>query len=346
MDDLIIRSLQGRATPQEEARLSEWRRVDPQNERRWRTLQELWGVTGAAMPELSAEAAAVPDFQSLLDRSEAGRAGEAEMAIPIARRKAPQGVHAHLASKRPWIGRAARGLIAASLVAAGIGIGEIAHRRLQPTSLLANGEVITGAGEMTTVTLGDGSTVRLGPQSRLRLAETEDSREVWLDGRAFFAVQRDSLRPFVVRTDYGEALALGTRFEVQAEEEQLRVLVVEGEVAVESGNSVVQLSEGEASRSARGEAPVAEAAADVYAQLEWLGNAIVFQATPLSSAAQEIEERYGVDVVIEDSAMATLEITASFTGRPIEEILFVVCEIASAECVRGPSGEFRIAPSN
>ncbi|MQA92446.1 MAG: hypothetical protein GEU90_19835 [Gemmatimonas sp.] len=62
------------------------------------------------------------------------------------------------------------------------------------------GGVVTGAGEAVTVKLGDGTIVRLAPESRLRMMGQTGRREVWMDSRAFFAVTKVEDRPFVVRT--------------------------------------------------------------------------------------------------------------------------------------------------
>ena len=215
-------------------------------------------------------------------------------------------------------------------MAVGFGIGALNGEEEGP-ALLSGSEIVTGAGEMTTLTLGDGSSIRLGPQSKLRLSEVEDRRVAWLEGRAFFGIQADSTRPFVVRTAGGDAQVLGTRFEVRTEEE-FRVLVVDGNVAVSAGGAELRLSEGEMSRSVDGNRPSTERVEDVYAHLDWLGNAIVFQATPLERALREIERRHGVLVELRDPALADMTVTATFTGRPVDQVIFVLCEIMNTTC--------------
>jgi len=324
MDDLIIRSLQGRTTPEEERRLRVWRGREAENDRQYRVLRRLWRLAGIAAPRGEDD---IPDPEAIIARAEAelGGAGAERYAAPPVGEERPE-----VGSPSSWRRRAVVGALAAGLVAVGFGVGALTGEADAPT-LLSETEIVTGAGEMTTLSLGDGSSIRVGPQSRLRLSEEEGRRMAWLEGRAFFGVHADAQRPFTVKTSRGEAEVLGTRFEVRTEEE-FRVLVVDGSVSVSTGGTELQLSEGEMSRSVEGRQPSTERVADVYEYLDWLGNAIVFQATPFERALREIERRYGVDVSLEDPALGDMTVTATFTGRPVEQVIFVLCEIVNATC--------------
>ena len=46
MDDLILRSLQGRTTETEEQNLFEWRRASAANEQTYQELARLWSLSG------------------------------------------------------------------------------------------------------------------------------------------------------------------------------------------------------------------------------------------------------------------------------------------------------------
>lgn len=330
MDEIIIKSLQARTSPEEEARLRAWRLQSPDNDRLYRTLSRIWVVTGAAAPAASDAPPALSDVLATAPFAE-GAAGRQGRRVRVVGRDdqidAPVGV-----TTSPWLRRAAAGALAASLVAVGLGLGlTVAQEQNDDSAMLAESETVTGPGEMTTLTLADGSSIRLGPQSRLRLSDGRVRRLAWLEGRAFFGVEADSTRPFVVRTPSGNATALGTRFEVNTEDE-FRVLVVEGRVSVTAGGAQVAVAGGEMSRSVGGGPPATEMVEDVYQHLEWLGDAVVFSATPLERVVEELERQYGAEITIADSALRELAVTAAFTGRPIEEVIVVICEAISAEC--------------
>ena len=67
------------------------------------------------------------------------------------------------------------------------------------------------------VLLSDGSTVLLNASSRLKYPEKfkGESREVYLDGEAFFTVASDKRRAFIVHTEQQDVRVLGTQFNVQ-----------------------------------------------------------------------------------------------------------------------------------
>ncbi len=341
MDDLIIRALQGRAGPDEED-LSRWRRQSEANERRYRALARLWSVTEVAKPDFEVETA--PDPETLI--SEVARAGEKKSAPEL--RPAPKLEPLPMVSRtrrsRAPVWRALKvAALAALFVPVGLGIGALLDTGA-PAALDVT-EITTGSGEMTTVTLGDGSSIRVGPRSRLRLSWEGSNQVGWLDGRAFFGIQADPSRTFTVRTPHGEAAVLGTRFEVRSEDEEFRVLVVDGSVKVSAAEVEAELRGGEMSESRPGQPPSTSMVDDVHAQLDWMGNALVFQATPFRRALDEVERAYGVDVILERPALGDLAVTATFTDQEVDEVILILCEIVGVDCsmenglVRVGSGE-------
>ena len=95
------------------------------------------------------------------------------------------------------------------------------------------GEFVTRTGEQIEITLSDGSHVWLGPKSVLRVAFSEQRRNIQLkSGEAFFSVKKDHSRPFVVQAAGGDIVAVGTAFNVRAIDEHVTVAVSEGVVAV------------------------------------------------------------------------------------------------------------------
>ncbi|MGH7711293.1 MAG: FecR family protein, partial [Gemmatimonadaceae bacterium] len=193
-------------------------------------------------------------------------------------------------------------------------------------------DVVTGASEMTTVQLPDGSVVRLAPASRIRFTASTTVRELTLDGRAYFAVARIPGRPFVVRTRLGDAQVLGTRFELTAEHDSLRLLVVEGRVALSAGGERVEVRAGQQS-GARGGAPLpATFVADRARMHEWVGKYLVFQATGMVDVAREINETYGVRLVLTDSMIAHRTVTAKFMDWRGDQVVDVICSIVGASC--------------
>ena len=309
MDELIDRARRGEASADELTRLAVWRAASAENERQYRDTMRLLD----AGRSLAAVAPEVPRptgnrVLALVRRRE--RASDARNAGGVRRWV-------------PWL------VAAAALVIAAVSLRPRDSRDAGIPGWDAT-EVVTGATELATVQLGEGSVVRLAPSSRLRLLAGRE-RAVSLEGRAFFAVQRMPSHPLRVHTAAGDARVLGTRFELAANADGLQLRVVEGRVALSTERERIEVAAGEESGVRNGalsrptRAPPAPVAA-------WVGTFLVFQATPLREVAREIERVYKTPVVIADSALGAETITATFTDRPMREVVNVVCSVLNAKC--------------
>jgi ferric-dicitrate binding protein FerR (iron transport regulator) len=319
---MALRVLQGLASKAEKALVEAWRQESSENALRFRALQRVWLHTGEA---LETESGNPPDLSQLLARAGGGSglAGEGERRVGIGR-------------KRPNRFRSAAWAAAASLALFLGGYLARAPRQDTPDRAPAVREVTTGGGEMVTVSLEDGTVVRLAPESRLEIRRGVD-RQVFLDGRAFFSVASDAAHPFHVRTAGGDVAVLGTRFEVAARNRDVRVLVVEGKVELSTGGNRVELSGGTLAEVLAGGHAAIQTVDDVLPHLAWLGRTLVFQDTPFRDVAREVEDRFGVRLQFETDDLASRRITAAFTDEELEEVLRVLCRAAGARCTRtGP----------
>lgn len=108
---------------------------------------------------------------------------------------------------------------------------------------LAAGEALeTGDGERLAMALASGATVRLDHQSRLRLAS---ARELELSRGAVYIDAGPAAKRVVVRTPFGVARDIGTRFEVRVLENGLRLQVREGAVDFEQAGEQYRAEAGE-----------------------------------------------------------------------------------------------------
>ena len=307
MDEIIDRAVRGEATPQELAQLATWRQQSSDNERHYYQVLALLEALSRRTPSAQLTA---PTAAQLLERGQRRVELRPRPGRTIARR---------------WI---SWGIAAAAIIAIAAAVRSRAvssGAAWQPT------EVVTGAGELATVQLPDGSVARVGPSSRLRLIAAHDERVVSLEGHAFFAVAKRPDRPFRVRTRGGDALALGTRFDVSTQERGLRLVVVEGRVALSAKENQTEVGGGEAADLIDGRASRAVAVSDP-ALLKWMGRFLAFQSTPLPRVAAEIERVYGVRVVLADSSLASETVSAAFTDEPFRQVAGVVCAVIGQRC--------------
>ena len=91
------------------------------------------------------------------------------------------------------------------------------------------------------LSLSDGSTVELSPNSKLSFPETFNSlkRDVTLNGEATFNIAKDAARPFFVNSNSVLITVLGTRFTVNSFESDsaTKVILHEGKVMVKTPDS-------------------------------------------------------------------------------------------------------------
>ena len=140
-------------------------------------------------------------------------------------------------------------ILAAAAVVLAAGAALAVRARRQDRNELAAGRVVTvPRAQQAQFKLPDGTLVLLGSGSTLHYPSDFDatSREVRLEGEAYFTVEHDGRRPFRVRAGELVATDLGTEFLVRAypEEAHARVVVRSGEVAVRSAAAPKRGQEG------------------------------------------------------------------------------------------------------
>ena len=311
IDELIQRSIRGQLTDEESNWLAEWRREALSNEQRYRrSVRLLETMIKDVVPTRS-----IPTVQAILSR---------ERTPAVAARRSRIGI---------WL------TAAGILVAVASGGYALRHRAaVAPRDLpIADGVgYSTGPSEMATVQLSDGSVVRLAPSSKLHFVQRSTAREATLEGRAFFAVARIPGRAFHVHTRLGDATVLGTKFELATESRELRLVVVSGRVGLTGTANQVEVHAGELSGVRDGTVAEPTRVANAAKMSDWVGKFLAFQSTPMREVAREIEETYGVRVVIEDSVLANRTVFGTFTDRDAHYVIDAVCSVVNAMCVNHP----------
>lgn len=186
---------------------------------------------------------------------------------------------------------------AAAVVVLAVVIGLFYTIALKDPVLLA--EAMTS---IETVTLADGSTVSLRPNSRLySVSEKSNKQLLELSGEAFFDVTENKNRTFTVKTAEGAVSVLGTRFNLSSRNNELRVYLEEGSVKVESAadKDGLILKPGESAAVVKGGVPVHQNITEEEAT-GWLSQSLIFNNRALTDIIGELEQHF--DVGIEVSA--------------------------------------------
>ena len=193
---------------------------------------------------------------------------------------------------------------------------------------LAMNEIVTPSGSRNTITLGDGSRVTLNAGSRLRWAQDfgTTSRDVYLDGEAYFVATHDPARPFRVHARDAVAHDLGTRFTVRAYPElpDVEVVVTEGAVSLRHDRPAADsaiLATGQLGRLGTSGPPTVESNVAVERWTAWTGGSLVLDGLTLTEAIPQLERWYDAKITVTDPRLAERHVSARFHDETLPQML-------------------------
>lgn len=196
----------------------------------------------------------------------------------------------------------------------------------------------TGIGEQRVIELEDHSRIALDARTRLRVRYSNSTRTVTLvEGQAQFSVAKDPARPFKVQVGERTVIALGTVFNVEYVDRQIRVTMLEGRVAVlpspdsddiasltdstgptkrrldggAAASRPIELGVGEQMHIVHdGRATVGDA--DLDAATAWRRGKVIFHDLPLDQAVLRLNRYSRLQLEIDDPTLAALPVSGVF----------------------------------
>ena len=160
--------------------------------------------------------------------------------------------------------------------------------------------------------LPDGSQVTLNANSNITINkkwEEGTDREVWLQGEAFFKVQKTPMKnKFIVHTTAMDIIVTGTQFNAIAREDESSVLLTEGSVTIKTpdGNEI-KMKPGDFVKI-ENKIP-AKQSVDQQRILAWKEAKLDFDNTPMYEVAKVISRHYGVKVSVANKAVGASTIS-------------------------------------
>lgn len=205
----------------------------------------------------------------------------------------------------------------------------------------------TGTGEQRRVVLPDGSTVELNTRTTIEVVYSSAERKVILiEGEAYFAVEKDKARPFLVDIGDGTVMAVGTAFNIRKDADETVVTVTEGKIRVaespesaEQNSDVKYLSVRQQVRvSALGLSLIKTVRPDKA--IAWRGKTVVFDNTPLAEAVAEVARylEYPIGVDIQDSRLNAVLVSGTFSLQAPDATLDAIVETFNLEKSETESG--------
>ena len=187
-------------------------------------------------------------------------------------------------------------------------VGGYIYVRKMEEIRLANNIVTVPVGQRVNLQLPDGTSVWLNASSEIIYPAyfSGSTREIHLNGEAYFEVEHNASKPFIVHTETFDIKVLGTKFNVEAYKgmEGFTTALMEGSVEVtdrKNKDKSVRLYPAQKVAFRNGElckSPIDNY--DVYRGREGL---ICFKETRFADLMRQLEKNYGVRILINNEAV-------------------------------------------
>ena len=216
-------------------------------------------------------------------------------------------------------------------------------------------EIAINAGSRTKIQLPDGSQVWVNSGSKLTYDGTfsKGSREVQLDGEAYFDVVKDPEHPFIVHTSGIDIKVLGTAFNVKAYQVDptIEATLIHGSIEVLNQNDqggpkimlkphekLVYIKQQPGDKKDKQEilksadAPFSisiqslnkNVADSNIVETAWVYNKLIFEEERFEDIAKKMERWYDIKVNIESEKLKDYKISGSFVNETAEEAFKVL----------------------
>ena len=193
-------------------------------------------------------------------------------------------------------------------------------------SLLA---LSTGISETTEYQLSDGSKVWLNQSSTIRYPEsfTGNTREIYLEGEAFFDIAPNARKPFIIHANGTQTRVVGTSFGIKALKNGSEIVVTVStgiiNFSTEGKSEHIELRQGEQGMCNREEKKLAKSENPDPNYLAWKTKVLVFKQASLTEVAEVIESVYHTPVSV-DKNIADLRITSTFDQLSLDEVTEII----------------------
>lgn len=313
-DNTIIKYITGEATPEEMKVVEDWIRQSAENRKYFQYYQEIWKNTPRA---------SMPDFKE---------------------DEALKKVNARLDNKVSEKSKTSFQLlkIAASILLF-LSAGYFTYQLILPDDVSNQLVTLSLGNAKKEIKLADGTSVWLNKNSTLSYPREfkGKTREVVLEGEAFFDVVSSPRKPFIVKTGNTSTKVLGTRFNVRASlaTGTTEVAVEEGKVALTAENPAeenptVTLTAGDKGKYIKDKNELTKTKIESMNYNAWQTGILRFQDTNLKTAIEDIGNYYEVDIQVEDKDLMDREFTSTFKERDLNEVLKILELTLDVEVIR------------
>lgn len=189
-------------------------------------------------------------------------------------------------------------------------------------------EVSTAYAKNASVELSDGTSVKLGPCSRLIYPDkfSSSERKVFISGDVLFDVAKDPEKKFVAVSDNMDVIVHGTRFHVTSfmdfKNEEVALVSGSVELCMHADGTSVKLVPGDIIRYDKEKGNIKRLHFDVNSYERVLDvDGFQFVDATLSEIVGTLSRRFKVDISVEDSIAGEKYYASFINGENLDEIL-------------------------
>ena len=190
--------------------------------------------------------------------------------------------------------------------------------------------LVIPAGADYTLTLADGTNVRLNCETKFRFPVefSGKERKVFLDGEAYFEVKRNVEKPFIVRSEAMQVRVLGTVFNLKSDQmNRLAVAtLIKGEIEVKGNHNegMIVLAPGQKAELNAVTRRLVVKQVDTGIE-NWHNNQFVFENADIFTIARTLENSYGVKIILAPDMDATKTYSGTLKKKnTVEDILNLI----------------------
>lgn len=192
----------------------------------------------------------------------------------------------------------------------------------------------TAFGETRQIVLPDSSTVMLNANSNIRFRNDwseKDTREVWLEGEAFFEVVHTvNHQPFQVKVSDGLAVeVLGTSFNVYHRQADTKVVLNSGQISLSfpasSNEEKIVMEPGELVEYSNNRYSKRKVNAEIYAA--WTDNKVILDQTSLREMIAMAKDNYGINIEVASEKMLEQTVSGSMPVGDAESFVLQIARV-------------------
>jgi len=185
-------------------------------------------------------------------------------------------------------------------------------------------------------TLNDGSIITLNRNSTLSYPEKfkGNTRNINLQGEAFFKVTPDKTKPFIVHVNDVTVKVVGTSFNIKSINGNTEIIVESGIVQVTRKNKKIDLHRGEKIFTRKEDSILTKENETENLYNYYRTREFECDNTPLWKLVDVLNQAYNADIIIENKELRNLPLTTTFNNESLNNILEIIRQTFNISVIR------------